>query len=103
MKIKFYGHNCYFLEGKSANILTDTWLSNSGAYFGSWFQWPTNYHCMPNLLNEIQKDKKNFLFISHEHQDHFDKKTLNEIRPYIETCIIPKYHDSFLRNQITKM
>ena len=103
MKIKFYGHNCYFLEGKSANILTDPWLSNSGAYFGSWFQWPTNYHCMPNLLNEIQKDKKNFLFISHEHQDHFDKKTLNEIRPYIETCIIPKYHDSFLRNQITKM
>ena len=103
MKIKFYGHNCYFLEGKFVNIITDPWLSNSGAFFGSWFQWPINHHCLSNLLNDIQKNKKNFLYISHEHQDHFDKKTLKEMRPYIETCIIPKYHDSFLKDQITKL
>ena len=103
MNIKFYGHNCFFLKGKSANILTDPWLSNCGAFFGSWFQWPSNHHYMTNLLNEIQQDKKNFLFISHEHQDHFDKKTLNKIKPFIEACIIPKYYDSFLKNQITKL
>ena len=100
MKVKFFGHNCFFLQGKSQSILIDPWLTDKGAFFGSWYQWPLNHHCKSNLISALKKQKNVFLYISHEHQDHFDIDTLNLLLPHISKCIIPKYHDSFLRDQL---
>ena len=99
MKVTFFGHNCYVLQGENVVVLTDPWLSKKGAFFGSWFQWPINHHCMSNLLNDIQKNKKNFLYISHEHQDHFDKKTLKELRSELEIRLKDEV-DKRLNNKI---
>ena len=103
MKVTFFGHNCFLLKGKHVNVLSDPWLSDGGAFFGSWFQWPINHHCMPHLLNEIKGNEPTFLYISHEHQDHFCKETLTAIRPHIAACIIPKYHDGFLKRELTSL
>lgn len=103
MNIKFYGHNSYLLKGKQQNVLIDPWLTNKGAFFGSWFQWPINHHLIPDLIGELKNKKKNILYISHEHQDHFDKETLKLIQPLISICIIPKYFDKFLLNEIKKL
>ena len=103
MKVTFFGHNCYVLEGKNTTILTDPWLTSNGAFFGSWFQWPINHHCKEKLIELLNTDTMTILYISHEHQDHFDKETLTEIQPIVDLCIIPDYEDKFLRNELLTM
>ncbi len=103
MNIKFYGHNCFLLEGSKISLLIDPWLSEKGAFFGSWFQWPINHHLKNQLLEKLRQNLNNYLYISHEHQDHFDKETLEIIKPMIKSCIIPNYHDPFLFNQMKSL
>ena len=103
MNIKFYGHNCFLLEGSKISLLIDPWLSENGAFFGSWFQWPINHHLKNQLLEKLEQNQNNYLYISHEHQDHFDKETLELIKPLIKSCIIPNYHDPFLLNEMKSL
>ncbi len=81
MKIKFFGHNCFFLEGERVSILTDPWLTDKGAFFGSWYQWPINHQYkskLINLLKDIQKEYGlTYLFISH------DLKVIRSMSDYI--------------------
>jgi len=100
MKVKFFGHNCFLLQGKKISVLSDPWLSDKGAFFGSWFQWPINHDLKPKLIAELTYGKQVILYISHEHQDHFDIETLNLLLPYIDKCVIPKYHDSYLLDEL---
>ncbi|MDC0096366.1 MBL fold metallo-hydrolase [Amylibacter sp.] len=103
MKITFFGHNCYALQGTNVVVLTDPWLTKNGAFFGSWFQWPINHHYKDNLKDILNTKNNTILYISHEHQDHFDKETLIEIQPLVDLCIIPDYEDKFLRNELLTM
>ena len=96
MKIKFFGHNCYLLEGQNFAILVDPWFSPNGAFLGSWHQWPPCSHLLEDLITIIKRRKKCFLFISHEHQDHFDVITLSKLKQYIDQLIIPNFCDKHL-------
>lgn len=100
MNVNFFGHNCFLLQGKKILIVTDPWLTDEGAFFGSWFQWPVNHHLKSKLIESLNTNIKTCLYISHEHQDHFDRATLREIQPYIELCIIPSYDDKYLYNEM---
>ena len=77
IKVKFYGHNCFLLTGSESCVLTDPWLSRNGAFFGSWFQWPVNHDLLAPLIDDLKTRGSVTLYISHEHQDHFDVATLN--------------------------
>ena len=55
MKVKFFGHNCFFLQGKTQSILIDPWLTDKGAFFGSWFQYPKNHNLQDDILNLIKR------------------------------------------------
>ena len=103
MKITFFGHNCYVLQGDNVVVLTDPWLTKNGAFFGSWFQWPINHDCKDNLKAMLNTKRNKILYISHEHQDHFDKEILAEIQPLIDLCIIPDYEDKFLHTELLTM
>lgn len=103
MKVTFYGHNCFVLKGKRVVVVTDPWLSDKGAFFGSWFQWPINHHLKDQLKGELNTEKKSILYISHEHQDHFDMETLRDIKSHIDICIIPNYEDKFLYNKLLEI
>ena len=103
MKVKFYGHNCYVLSGYDANVIIDPWLSTKGAFFGSWFQWPLNHHLISNLVADAKKSNNTYIYISHEHQDHFDTETLCILRQHVDYCIIPEYYDDYLKTTITAM
>ena len=103
MKVTFYGHNCYLLQGRNVLVVTDPWLTNKGAFFGSWFQWPMNHHLKGQLVEHLSANTNRVLYISHEHQDHFDKETLRELQPNIDMCIIPDYEDKFLLHELSTM
>ena len=103
MNIKFFGHNCFLIQNENFNLLIDPWLSEKGAFFGSWFQWPINHSYINSLIKNLKSRKKNYLYISHEHQDHYDIDTLNKIQPSIDECIIPDYYDNYLDNNLKKI
>lgn len=64
MRVKFFGHNCYILQGKNVVVVTDPWLTKSGVFFGSWFQWPINHHLKDQLAEYLNKNYKTILHIS---------------------------------------
>ena len=98
---QFWGHNCFSVSNKFTTLLIDPWFSNSGAFCSSWFQYPKNHHLKDCVLDLLVKKKNSFIFISHEHQDHYDEDFLSCV-PRNVKIIIPKYLDKDFRNQIIK-
>ena len=41
-ELTFWGHNCFLVETDTEALLMDPWLNDTGAFFGSWHQWPPN-------------------------------------------------------------
>jgi len=100
-KLLFYGHNCFLIDFESTFLAIDPWLSKKGAFFGSWFQYPKNHHLQDSFI-ELTKNKKGFIYITHEHEDHFDIDTLSKIDKST-TLLIPRYNDKFLFNKLVEL
>ncbi len=92
MKITFLGHAGFLVETESAVLIADPWLSPSGAFDAAWFQFPRNHH-LAALVQEKLADsgKMRYMYISHEHKDHFDKSFLDSIQCRDFTVILPRF------------
>ena len=97
--LRFLGHNCYLIENAETFLLIDPWLTNKGAFFGSWFQYPKNHHLRDEII-DLSKKKTGYVYYTHEHEDHFDIETLSLLDPKTKV-IIPEYKDRFLFKTIT--
>jgi UDP-MurNAc hydroxylase len=99
----FWGHNCFLIETESEALLIDPWLNDTGAFLGSWHQWPPNAHLREVVLQRCA-DKSLSIFLTHEHQDHFDKATLAGFSGHPRcTVFIPAYRDRFLHHALRSM
>jgi UDP-MurNAc hydroxylase len=107
----FWGHNCFLIETEHEALLIDPWLSDTGAFFGSWHQWPPNGH-LRGALQMRCAEKSLSIFLTHEHQDHFDKTTLlalckTPLRALSShrqcTVYIPAYKDKFMLQALRGM
>ncbi len=99
----FFGHNCFLIEHDGEALLIDPWLNDTGAFFGSWHQWPPNGHLRDSVLQRCAAQSMS-IFLSHEHQDHFDSATLSEFAAHPHcTVFIPNYKDKFLLKALTAM
>lgn len=85
----FYGHACLKQSSSDATaVLMDPWFSRSGAFFGSWFQFPENTPFLDEALEGVTD-----ICVSHNHADHFDPSFLRYAfasNPSIQLHI-PKY------------
>ena len=72
MKIQFVNHASVIITSSDAKILTDPWFFG-GAFNDSWSLIP-----MANQ-DKIPFDEIDFIFISHEHPDHFHFPTLKSL------------------------
>jgi UDP-MurNAc hydroxylase len=77
VRVTYYGQACTLIEVAGRRILTDPWLTE-GAYFSTWFHTP--------LLSDVQVstatlagEKIDYVFLSHEHPDHLDPATLQQL------------------------
>jgi UDP-MurNAc hydroxylase len=61
------------VEAAGKKVLTDPWLTE-GAYFGSWFH--THILADAGITPETFPTEVDYIFLSHEHQDHVDPATL---------------------------
>ncbi|MBV9081053.1 MAG: MBL fold metallo-hydrolase, partial [Acidobacteriaceae bacterium] len=75
MEIRFFGHACLkvYQADKSAALM-DPWFSLSGAFFGSWFQFPENTTLTDEAISGVSD-----ICISHNHADHFDPPLLSRL------------------------
>ena len=72
MKVTYIGHACILLESAGTRILMDPWLTDP-TYHGTWWHYP------PLELGVRDLPKLDYLYISHEHPDHFDPPTLRQL------------------------
>ncbi len=99
MQITYLGHAGFCVETERTIIIMDPWMSPLGAFDSAWFQFPSNHH-LAALVQEKLKDptKRKYIYISHEHKDHFDQPFLNSLIARDFTLILPHYRRSALRD-----
>jgi UDP-MurNAc hydroxylase len=102
MIITFLGHAGFCVETEHAIVIADPWLSPTGAFDSSWFQLPANHHLAPLVEEKLATPgKKKFVYVSHEHQDHYDPKFLRSLQNRDFTLVIPKYRRPQLRRELS--
>lgn len=98
-EIRHIGHAGFCIETDDEILLIDPWLGRNGAFDRSWFQLPSNENELSRLLG-IVKTKDLFIYITHEHEDHFCKESLAALGPYAKEIIIPNYDVKSFRNEV---
>lgn len=74
MKIMYPGHANLFVQGNGVNFLCDPWLEGR-QYINNASVWLYP----PVRLKMADLPKLDFIYISHEHDDHFSVDTLNQL------------------------
>jgi UDP-MurNAc hydroxylase len=101
MKITFIGHAGFCIETEHALVITDPWLSPTGAFDASWFQLPKNHHLAPLLAEKLAlKKPAKFVYISHEHQDHYDRTFLDTLQERDFSVVIPRFRRPSFRRAL---
>ncbi len=96
MEITFLGQAGLFIETKHGSILCDPWFNP--AYFASWFPFPSN--------EEVDLAKiahPTYLYISHQHHDHFDPQFLREHVWKETTVLLPDYPLNLLERALREV
>ena len=101
MRITFLGHAGFCVETQHAIIVMDPWVSPDGAFDASWFQYPKNHH-MAEYIRSIlaTPDKQKFIYISHEHKDHFDLDFLMSLKTRDFTIILAAFYHNMVKNDL---
>ena len=98
MLITFLGHAGFFVQTEQTIVVMDPWLSPRGAFDSSWFQFPKNHHLADLVQSGLADDRREkYVYISHEHQDHFDLEFLESLRSRDFTLVVPRYRKPSLR------
>jgi UDP-MurNAc hydroxylase len=102
MNLTYLGHAGFCVETDQAVVVMDPWLSPDGAFDSSWFQFPKNHHLAPLVLDKLRKsNKERFVYISHEHRDHFDPGFLSGLPHGELTFIVPQFQRAALRSTVS--
>lgn len=101
VKLHYFGHACFMFEDNNNLFLMDPWLSMDGAFLGSWRQMDVPKNSV-EIIIKLSKIKKLNVLISHEHEDHYDFSTLNQLKEFTHQIIIPKYQGRYFYNKLKK-
>ncbi|WP_342374135.1 Rieske 2Fe-2S domain-containing protein [Myxococcus stipitatus] len=103
MRITFLGHAGFAVETASSVVVMDPWLSERGAFDSAWMQLPRNHHLAPRVRALLETPgRERFLYVSHEHKDHFDPEFLATLQRRDFTVVIPRFLRSELQDVFAK-
>ncbi len=92
MLITFLGHAGFLVETADAIVVADPWVSPGGAFDAGWMQFPQNHHMADVVRDKLENSPKaRYLYLSHEHKDHFDPVFLDTIQKRDFTIVIAKF------------
>jgi len=104
MQIVYLGHAGFLVETDRAIVVMDPWLSPEGAFDSAWFQYPCNHHLAPFVREKLQDSRKaRFIYISHEHHDHFDLDFLKTLPASDFKFVVPHFQRDALRAQLANL
>jgi len=84
VQITFLGQAGLFIETRHGSILCDPWFNTS--YFASWFPFPSNEN-----IDLARISNPTYLYLSHQHHDHFDPQFLREHVSKDTTILLPDF------------
>jgi UDP-MurNAc hydroxylase len=99
MRVTYYGQACTLVEAGGLKILTDPWLTE-GAYQGTWFH--THVLADAGVTPQTFPKDIDYLFLSHEHQDHLDVATLKHF-PAQTPILICRYPSATFRDYVKSL
>src|SRR5919202_1943637 len=92
MRITYLGHAGFCVETRLATVIMDPWLSPSGAFDSGWFQFPRNHHLRDLVEDRLRAPgRQRFVYISHEHKDHFDLPLLRSLESRDFTLVVGRF------------
>ncbi len=94
-RLVFLGHASFLFETEKAAVLIDPWCTEHGAFLGSWRQLPPNRDSLQFAMGVAQR-KPTVIYVTHEHEDHYDERTLKALLPYCKGLFTANYENSFL-------
>lgn len=95
MEVTYIGHAAMMMHSRGKTILMDPWL-NDPTYHGTWWHYP------PLQITVEELPKIDYLYISHEHPDHFDPPTLERLDKGVEV-IIARFQRKRFRERIERV
>jgi len=99
VKITSLGHAGFVVETEGAVVVTDPWMSEHGAFDSGWSQFPRNHALAPLARQKLEEPgKARFLYVSHEHGDHFDRAFLHSIQKRDFTVVVPRFARRAMRD-----
>ena len=102
--LTFLGHAGFMYETENEILLMDPWMSNTGAFDSSWYQFPSNHLLGDDVRKLIETtDKKVYIYISHEHKDHFDVPFLQTLELSKVNFITPKFRRDHVASVLNKL
>src|SRR5215472_3112041 len=93
MQVTYLGHAAILVEAGGARVLMDPWLTDP-TYHGTWWHFP------PLELGVRDLPRIDYLYISHEHPDHFDPPTLAQLDKNIQV-VIPQFRKRRLHERLS--
>lgn len=104
MQLTFLGHAGFLVETEYALVLADPWLSPQGAFDSAWMQFPRNHHLAPWVREQLARtDKERFVYLSHEHKDHYDPELLRSLPVGELTFVLPRFRRTRLREDLERL
>jgi UDP-MurNAc hydroxylase len=104
MQITYLGHAGFLVETHRAIVVMDPWLSPEGAFDSAWFQFPCNHHLAPFVRDKLRNSTKaRFVYVSHEHRDHFDPQFLKSLPTDELTFVVPHFSRAALREELSHL
>jgi UDP-MurNAc hydroxylase len=82
-ELTYLGHACLLVRGGGRTILMDPWLEDP-AYCNSWYHWP------PLVLRARDVLPVDWVYCSHDHPDHFDRRTPAQL-PREQQFLVPDF------------
>ena len=102
--LKFIGHAGFMYSTNNEILLMDPWMSKNGAFDSSWYQFPSNHSLGDEIRQEIYTTSKEvYIYISHEHKDHFDVDYLKTLNLSKINFITPKFRRDHVASVLRKL
>jgi UDP-MurNAc hydroxylase len=94
-QITHLGHAGFNVEYNGFRLVCDPWFTP--AFLKSWFPWPDN--------REMQREAQNAdaLYLSHAHEDHFDRNFLSYAYPADIPVIVPKFRSRYMERKLKSL
>ncbi|WP_377100860.1 MBL fold metallo-hydrolase [Mucilaginibacter calamicampi] len=89
----WFGHSCFLIKTKTANILVDPELSS----FAGPFSGPVNSFKGADAYKPEDMPPIDVLIVSHDHYDHLDYGTIKKLKKKVKKVIVPMGVGSHLR------